>query len=96
MREPRRPAAHPVVAFDFGTRRIGIAVGDTVTFTAAPRPAVRVRASGPDWSAIEREVRAAQPRLLIVGVPYNADGSAGALTRAAREFGAALGERFAL
>jgi putative holliday junction resolvase len=96
MREAHGQTIHPVVAFDFGTRRIGIAVGDTVTFTAAPRPAARVGASGPDWSAIEREVRAVQPRLLIVGVPYNADGTAGALTGAAREFGAALGERFAL
>jgi putative holliday junction resolvase len=90
-----RPA-HPVLAFDFGTRRIGIAVGDTLTFTAAPRPAALVHASGPDWSAIEREIRGAQPRLLIVGVPYNADGTPGALTSAARAFGAALRERFGL
>ncbi|HUN76124.1 MAG TPA: Holliday junction resolvase RuvX [Steroidobacteraceae bacterium] len=92
MHEP----AHPVVAFDFGTRRIGIAIGDTVTATAAPRPPVPVRAGHPDWSAIEREIRTAQPRLLIVGIPYNADGSAGALTGAARAFAAALRERFGL
>jgi putative holliday junction resolvase len=89
-----RPGAHSVLAFDFGTRRIGIAVGDTVTLTAAPRPAALVHATGPDWSAIEREIRATQPRLLIVGIPYNANGSAGALTSAARSFGAALRERF--
>jgi putative holliday junction resolvase len=95
--QPAHPhAAHPVLAFDFGTRRIGIAVGDTVTFTAAPRPAALVHASGPDWSAIEREIVSAQPRLLIVGVPYNADGSTGALTSAARDFAAALHERFGL
>ncbi|HTX23514.1 MAG TPA: Holliday junction resolvase RuvX [Steroidobacteraceae bacterium] len=88
--------AHPVLAFDFGTKRIGIAVGDTLTATAAPRPAAAVLASGPDWSAIEREVRAVQPCLLVVGVPYNADGRAGALTSAARAFGAALHERFGL
>lgn len=91
-----RQAAHPVLAFDFGSRRIGIAVGDTVTSTAAPRPAALVYATGPDWTAIEREIRATQPRLLIVGIPYNADGSAGALTSAARGFGAALRERFGL
>ncbi len=89
-----RSAAHAVLAFDFGLRRIGIAVGDTVTSTAAPRPAVLVHPSGPDWSAIEREIRAAQPRLVVVGIPYNADGSAGALTNAARDFGSALRERF--
>lgn len=88
--------AHPVLAFDFGLRRIGIAVGDTLTRTAAPRPAAAVLGGEPDWAAIDREVRATRPRLLVVGVPYNADGSAGALTNAARAFGAALRERFGL
>jgi putative pre-16S rRNA nuclease len=89
--QSRSPAARTVLAFDFGLRRIGIAVGDSLTSTAAPRPA-----AGPDWPAIDREVRAAQPGLLVVGVPYNEDGSPGALTRAARRFGTALRERFGL
>ncbi len=93
---PEEPAAHAVLAFDFGMRRIGIAVGDTLTSTAAPRPAAAVRAGEPDWTAIDREVRATQPRLLVVGVPYNADGSAGTLTGAARAFGTALRARFGL
>lgn len=101
MRESGRPertppAAHTVLAFDFGLKRIGIAVGDTLTSTAAPRPAAAMLAGGPDWTAIDREVRASEPRLLVVGVPYNADGSPGALARAARRFGAALHERFGL
>lgn len=95
-RPPERPAAHTVLAFDFGLKRIGIAVGDTLTSTAAPRPAAAMLARGPDWTAIDREIRAAQPRLLVVGIPYNEDGSAGTLTGAARRFGAALGERFGL
>jgi len=89
-------ATHAVLAFDFGLKRIGMAVGNTRTCTAAPRPAATVRAGEPDWVVIDEEVRATQPRLLVVGVPYNADGSAGALTSAARAFGAALRERFAL
>ncbi|MGH8148625.1 MAG: Holliday junction resolvase RuvX [Steroidobacteraceae bacterium] len=101
MRESGRPAAthpaaHTVLAFDFGLRRIGIAVGDTLTSTAAPRPAAAMLSGGPDWAAIDREVRTNEPRLLVVGVPYNADGSPGALARAARRFGAALHERFGL
>ncbi len=91
-----KSTAHAILAFDFGLRRIGIAVGDTLTATAAPRPAAAALGGEPDWTAIDREVRAAQPRLLVVGVPYNADGSAGALTGAARAFGAALRERFGL
>jgi len=89
---------HPqtVLAFDFGLKRIGIASGDTLTRTAAPRAAVRVGGSGPDWNAIAREVRALSPGLLVVGAPYNADGSEGALTSAARSFAAELERRFAL
>ncbi|MGH8259462.1 MAG: Holliday junction resolvase RuvX [Steroidobacteraceae bacterium] len=89
-------AAHAVLAFDFGLRRIGIAAGDTLTASAGPRTAAAMLPSGPDWTAIDREVRELEPRWLIVGIPYNADGRAGALTDAARRFGATLGERYGL
>jgi putative Holliday junction resolvase len=89
-------AAQTVLAFDFGLKRVGLAAGDTVTRTAAPRPAVPARQSGPDWDAITREVRALAPGLLVVGAPYNADGSEGTLTAAARRFAAELERRFAL
>lgn len=89
-------AAQTVLAFDFGLRRIGVASGDTLTATAGPRPAVSVTASGPDWAAIEREVRALQPRVLVVGAPYNADGSPGSLANAANGFAAELARRFGL
>ena len=89
-------AAQTVLAFDFGLKRIGIACGDTVTRTAAPRPAVSAGPAGPDWEALAREVRALAPGLLVVGAPYNADGSEGALTAAVRRFAAELGRRFAL
>jgi len=88
--------AQTVLAFDFGLKRIGIACGDTVTRTAAPRPALAAGAAGPDWEAIARVVRALAPGQLVVGAPYNADGSDGALTEAARRFAAELARRFAL
>lgn len=94
MREGSQP--HTVLAFDFGLKRIGIAAGETLTATAAPRPAVKVTQAGPDWGSIEHELRALQPRLLVVGEPYNADGSPGALAQAAREFAAELKRRFGL
>lgn len=85
-----------VLAFDFGFKRIGIASGDTLTRTAAPRPAATVHQQGPDWDAITREVRMLSPGLLVVGAPYNADGSPGALAPAARRFAAELESRFGL
>ena len=87
---------YTVVAFDFGLKRIGLAAGDTLTATAAPRPAIAVSHSGPDWSVIERELRSLHPRLLVVGAPYNADGTPGSMAPAARRFAAALEKRFGL
>lgn len=90
---------HPieaVLAFDFGLKRIGIAAGDTLTATAAPRPAVLVTRTGPDWQSIERAVEELKPRRLIVGAPYNVDGTPGALAPAARRFADELERRFKL
>jgi putative Holliday junction resolvase len=85
-----------VIAFDFGLRRIGIAAGDTLTRTAAPRPAVSVGVNGPDWRAIGAEIQALTPKILVLGAPYNVDGSHGALTTAAERFAAELKSRFGL
>jgi putative holliday junction resolvase len=85
-----------VLAFDFGLKRIGIAGGDTLTRQAAPRSAVAVHRGVPDWQAIAREVRTLAPAVLVVGAPYNADGSEGTLLAAARRFAAELEHRFAL
>jgi putative holliday junction resolvase len=89
-------AVQTILAFDFGRKRIGIACGDTVTSTAGPRPAATCSSAGPDWAVIEREVRALQPHLFIVGAPYNADGSPGALASDANGFAAELERRFGI
>jgi putative holliday junction resolvase len=88
--------AQTVLAFDFGLKRIGIASGDTLTRSAAPCAAAVVGRTGPDWRAIGALVSALGPGLLVVGAPYNADGSEGALMRATRGFAAELGRRFDL
>ena len=87
---------HTVLAFDFGLKRIGIACGDTLTRQAAPRPAAAMLRGAPDWPAIARHVHELAPAVLVVGAPYNADGSAGTLLAAARRFAAELERRFAL
>jgi putative Holliday junction resolvase len=96
MPDPDRATPRIALAFDYGRRRIGMAAGDTLTASAAPRPAIAARDGVPDWAAIAREVRALSPHVLIVGVPYNADGTDGSLAQSAREFGTALQVRFAL
>ncbi len=87
---------HTVLAFDFGLKRIGIACGDSLTRQASPRPAAAMLRSGPDWPAITREVQALTPAVLVVGAPYNADGSEGTLLAAVRRFARELERRFAL
>ncbi len=89
-------AVKTVLAFDFGLKRIGIASGDTLTRSAAPQPAAVTGKAGPDWEAIARAVRSLAPGLLVVGAPYNDDGSDAAFAGAARAFAAELERRFAL
>ena len=85
-----------VLAFDFGLKRIGIACGDTLTRQATPRAAAAVHRGIPDWQVIARAVRALTPAVLVVGAPYNADGSEGTLLAGARRFATELESRFAL
>ncbi|MGC1458925.1 MAG: Holliday junction resolvase RuvX [Steroidobacteraceae bacterium] len=96
MPDPDRATPRIALAFDYGRRRIGMAAGDTLTATAAPRPAVAAHDGVPDWTAIAREILALSPHVLVVGVPYNADGTEGSMAQATRDFAQALQRRFAL
>ena len=85
-----------VLAFDYGGRRIGVAVGQTLTGTASPAGTVPARGDGPDWTAVTACLRTWAPARLIVGLPYNMDGSDTVLTGACRAFGEGLARRFGL
>lgn len=87
-----RVRARIVLGFDFGLKRIGVAAGDTITRTAAPLETVAHHAE-PDWSAILARVKAIGPDLLVVGAPYNDDGSPGRISGLADAFAAQLAER---
>ncbi len=87
-----RPAT--LLGFDYGEKRIGVAVGQTLTATAAPLGSVRVNRARPDWDAIARLIRTWQPDALVVGLPLNMDGSEQATTQAARRFKNQLEGRF--
>lgn len=84
------------IGFDFGLRRIGVAVGSAATGAARPLDTVANHDSGPDWTHIDRIVTDWSPGTLVVGVPYNADGSAYGLTDTAGEFADALAARYGL
>ena len=75
-----------ILAFDFGLRRIGVAVGQQVTESASPLSAVRNGDAGPDWNAIEAQVREWRPDRLIVGMPRHADGTPSEIGDLVRHF----------
>lgn len=62
-----------LLGFDFGPRKIGIAVGQTVTRSATPLTTLRSRQEQPDWPRIEALIREWQPSALVVGLPFNMD-----------------------
>lgn len=83
---PDRARSGTILAFDFGLRRIGVAVGQAITASASPLAAVDNRDTGPDWTAIGQLVRDWQPARLVVGLPTNADGTDSGVTAAVRRF----------
>ncbi len=84
-----------LLAFDYGQRRIGVAVGNTGTRTATAVGTLPARGV-PDWDAVTRCVRDWAPARLLVGLPYNMDGSESALTAACRRFAEELSRRYTL
>lgn len=90
------PVARTVLAFDYGERRIGVAVGNTLTATAEPLATLARSAAGPDWTAIARLVESWRPAVAVVGVPYNMDGTRGRLAAPAEAFAAELQRRFGI
>jgi putative Holliday junction resolvase len=88
------PAARLALGFDYGRRRIGVAVGGSATGRATPLAVVRCRQDGPDWAAIADLVDEWRPDRMVVGLPYNDDGSESEMTRLARRFAGRLQARF--
>ena len=82
------------LAFDFGTRSIGVAVGQQITGTARPLNALKAQNGTPDWTLIEKLLKEWQPALVIVGLPLNMDGTEQSLTARARNFANKIHGRF--
>lgn len=74
-----RSTPETILAFDFGLRRIGAAVGQSVTGSASPLGVVANSARGPDFDAIARLVDDWHPTRLVVGMPQRANGEPGEL-----------------
>jgi putative Holliday junction resolvase len=91
----RSEANATVLAFDFGTRRIGVAVGNTLTRTAHPLATIDAARDDARFVAIGTLVDEWRPECFVVGLPVHADGTPHAMTQRARDFAAELTRRFA-
>ncbi|MBK8971744.1 MAG: Holliday junction resolvase RuvX [Hahellaceae bacterium] len=89
MADPKR-----VMAFDFGTCRIGVAVGQQLTGTASPLKILPAKDGVPDWGVIGQLIQEWKPDRVLVGHPLNMDGTENEMCVRARKFANRLHGRF--
>ncbi|TGG90329.1 Holliday junction resolvase RuvX [Natronospirillum operosum] len=89
-------AAFRLLIFDFGLRRTGVAVGQSITGTASPLAPLPMRDGQPDWTQVEKLLAEWRPDGVLVGLPLNMDGSPSEMSRRADKFRKRLHGRFGL
>lgn len=89
-------ASRTLLAFDFGTKSIGVAIGQEITGTARALTSFKAQEGIPDWQKVEKLLSEWQPDLVVVGLPLNMDGTEQPLTARARKFANRLHGRFGI
>ena len=85
-----------IMGFDYGTHRIGVAIGQRVTQTASPLAILKARQGQPNWSEIEALIKEWQPEAFVVGLPLHMDDEPSDLSVQAEKFARRLTGRFNL
>mgnify|MGYP000259406966 FL=1 len=75
-----------IIAFDYGVKSIGVAVGQQITGTASPLPAIKAVNGVPNWDTLAALFKEWQPEQVVVGFPTNMDGTDQLITARARKF----------
>jgi putative holliday junction resolvase len=83
-----------ILAFDFGEKRIGVAVGNTITKTAEALKIIQGKIQDEKFKAIDALIQEWQPQLMVVGLPTHPDGAEHEMTLKAKRFGNQLHGRF--
>lgn len=91
-----KPTFDTVLCFDFGTKSIGLAIGQSITNTANPLTELKAKDGVPNWEHVKKIIAEWQPDLLLVGLPLNMDGSFSELSRRSKKFANRLHGRFGL
>ncbi|ADZ92915.1 Holliday junction resolvase RuvX [Marinomonas mediterranea] len=86
--------AKTVLGFDFGTTRIGVAIGQNVTMSARPLSPLKANEGIPNWDTIAKLVAEWEPDCFVVGLPLNMDGSENEMCQRARKFAKRLHGRY--
>ncbi len=89
-------AIQTLLGFDFGTSNIGIAVGQVITRSATALPPVKAKDGIPNWEMITAVIDEWKPDAVVVGIPFNMDGTESIMSHRARKFGKRLHGRFNL
>lgn len=83
-----------ILAFDFGEKRIGVAVGNTITKTAEPLKIIQEKNQDERFKVIQTLIDEWQPQMLVVGLPKHPDGAEHQMSQKAKRFGNQLKGRF--
>lgn len=83
-----------ILAFDYGEKRIGVAVGNAITKTSEPLTILQEKNQDERWKAIKQVIQEWQADLLVVGLPTHPDGASHEMTQKAKRFGNQLHGRF--
>jgi len=83
-----------LLAFDYGTKNIGIAVGQTITSSANSLAPLKAKDGVPNWENIEKIIQEWKPDLVLVGLPLNMDDTESELSARARKFANRIHGRF--
>ena len=90
------PGSRPILAFDYGEARLGVAVGYLENGMTHPLTTLTVKNDQPDWQQVSNLINEWRPAVLVVGLPLNMDGSDTDATLKARKFGNRLNGRYNL
>ncbi len=85
-----------LLGFDFGMKRIGVAVGQLITHTASPLHTIAAKQGTPDWDKVDQVIQEWRPIALVVGIPLNMDGTTQPITQHAKHFAKLLQQRYHL
>ncbi|WP_407314538.1 Holliday junction resolvase RuvX [Pseudomonas sp. nanlin1] len=83
-----------LLGFDYGTKQIGVAVGQVITGSARELCTLKAQNGAPDWAKVEALIAEWKPDAIVVGLPLNMDGTPSEMSERAEKFARRLNGRF--